>query len=62
MNNLTLVTTENFGSVECNFYKNKNDTILFTREQISKALGYAAPSKAIRKNIFDILTERSKTK
>lgn len=49
MNNLKLVTTENFGNLECNFYRNMNDDILLTREQIGQALEYADPSKAIRK-------------
>ena len=49
MNNLKLVTTEKFGNLECNFYRNMNDDILLTREQIGQALEYADPSKAIRK-------------
>lgn len=28
MSNLKLVTTENFGNLECNFYRNMNDDIL----------------------------------
>lgn len=34
MNNLKLITTENFGDLSCNFYRNMNDDILLTREQI----------------------------
>lgn len=49
MNNLKLITTENFGDLQCNFYRNMNDDILLTRKQIGSALGYANPSKAIRK-------------
>lgn len=49
MSNLKLVTTENFGNLECNFYRNMNDDILLTREQIGQALEYANPSKAIQK-------------
>lgn len=49
MNNLTLITTETFNNLPCNFYRNMNDDILLTREQIGQALEYADPSKAIRK-------------
>lgn len=49
MNNLKLITTENFGELSCNFYRNMNDDILLTREQIGQALEYSDPSKAIRK-------------
>lgn len=49
MSNLKLVTTENFGNLECNFYRNMNDDILLTREQIGQALEYANPAKAIQK-------------
>lgn len=49
MSNLKLITTENFGELQCNFYRNMNDDILLTREQIGTALEYANPSKAIRK-------------
>ena len=49
MNNLKLITTETFGDLSCNFYRNMNDDILLTREQIGQALEYADPSKAIRK-------------
>lgn len=49
MSNLKLITTENFGDLQCNFYRNMNDDILLTREQIGTALEYADPSKAIQK-------------
>lgn len=49
MSNLKLVTTENFGNLECNFYRNMNDGILLTREQIGQALEYMDPAKAIQK-------------
>lgn len=49
MNNLKLITTENFGDLQCNFYRNMNDDILLTREQIGSALEYADPAKAIQK-------------
>lgn len=47
MNNLKLITTETFGDLSCNFYRNMNDDILLTREQIGQALKYADPQKAI---------------
>ena len=49
MNNLKLITTETFNNLPCNFYRNINDDILLTREQIGQALEYTDPSKAIRK-------------
>lgn len=49
MSNLQLITTENFGDLSCNFYRNMNDDILLTREQIGSALEYSNPSKAIQK-------------
>lgn len=49
MSNLKLITTEKFGEIECNFYRNRNDEILLTREQVGTALEYSNPSKAIRK-------------
>ena len=48
MGNLKLVTTKNFGNLECNFYRNMNDDILLTREQIGQALEYSNPSTAIK--------------
>lgn len=52
MSNLTLITTEDFNNLSCNFYRNMNDDILLTREQIGQALEYVDPSKAIRKIHF----------
>ena len=49
MGNLRLITTETFGNVDCNFYRNMNDDILLTREQIGTALEYSNPRKAINK-------------
>lgn len=46
--NLKLITTEKFGDLNCNFYRNLNDDILLTREQVGQALEYAKPSKAIQ--------------
>lgn len=47
MSNLKLITTEKFGDLNCNFYRNMNNDILLTREQIGSALEYANPQKAI---------------
>ena len=49
MTTLKLITTENFGDLQCNFYRNMNDDVLLTREQIGTALEYSDPSKAIQK-------------
>lgn len=49
MTSLKLITTENFGDLQCKFYRNMNDDILLTREQIGSALEYSNPSKAIQK-------------
>ena len=47
MANLKLITTETFGDLSCNFYRNTNDDILLTREQIGRALEYKRPDDAI---------------
>ena len=49
MSNLKLITTENFGDLSCNFYRNMNDDILLTREQIGTALEYSYPDDALSK-------------
>ncbi|RHP47029.1 hypothetical protein [Clostridium sp. AF32-12BH] len=46
---LTLIITESFGDLSCNFYKDNSDDILLTKEQIGQALEYANPIKAIQK-------------
>lgn len=46
-NNLKLITTETFGDLPCNFYRNINDDILLTREQIDTALEYKNPDVAL---------------
>lgn len=48
-NNLKLITTEAFGDLSCNFYRNMNDDILLTREQIGQALEYKYPDDALSK-------------
>lgn len=49
MNDLQLVKSKPFGTIECNFYENPSKEIFMTREQIGTALGYAEPRTAIRK-------------
>lgn len=49
MSNLKLITTEKFGDLDCNFYRNMNDDILLTREQIGTALEYVYPDDALSK-------------
>lgn len=49
MENLTLITTEKFGDIDCEFYKNTKNEMFLTREQVGVALGYANPQKAIEK-------------
>lgn len=55
MNNLKLVTTENFedsvvkNGIPCDFWKDVNEEYFITREQIGRALGYSNPQKAIQK-------------
>lgn len=67
MSNLTLITTETFNNLSCNFYRNMNDDILLTREQIGQALEYADPIKAIQnihtkhKDRLDQMSVRIKT-
>ena len=46
-NNLKLITMETFGDLSCNFYRNMNDDILLTREQIGLALEYKNPSSSM---------------
>ena len=49
MTNLKLITTETFENLSCNFYRNMNDDILLTREQIGIALEYSNPDVALSK-------------
>lgn len=48
MSDLQLIKSENFGAVECDFYR-KDDEICMTRKQIGEALGYNKPQLAIDK-------------
>lgn len=47
MNTLQLVKSENFGSVQCDFYGNGKNEFYMTREQVGQALEYGTPRKAI---------------
>lgn len=49
MSNLALVKSEDFGSVQCDFYKDNKNEVWMTREQIGAALEYADPRVAIAK-------------
>lgn len=49
---LKLITTEKFGDLDCDFYRNLNDDVLLTREQVGMALEYSDASRAIRKIHF----------
>nr|DAG77123.1 MAG TPA: BRO family protein [Caudoviricetes sp.] len=49
MSNLILITTETFNNLPYNFYRNMNDDILLTREQIGQALEYVYPDDALSK-------------
>src|SRR5690606_10453901 len=45
--NLQLIKTENFGTIQCDFWEDEQGNILMTREQIGKALEYSDTQKAI---------------
>lgn len=50
MTNLQLVKSENFGSVQCDFYGNGKNEFYMTREQIGRSLEYKTdPANAIAK-------------
>lgn len=49
MKSLSLITSESFGTITCDFYKNQHDELFMTREQIGQALGYGDPIRAISK-------------
>ncbi|WP_408956195.1 phage antirepressor KilAC domain-containing protein [Natroniella sp. ANB-PHB2] len=48
MSNLSLVKSEDFKGVRCDFHKSNND-IWMTRRQIGEALDYAQPNNAVKK-------------
>ena len=47
MSNLSLVKSEEFNGVRCDFHKSEND-VWMTRRQIGKSLGYSNPTASIR--------------
>lgn len=47
MSGLTKIKSERFGDIVCDFWKNENDEIFMTSEQLGRALGYADPRKSI---------------
>ena len=49
VDNLTLIKSEQFGEIQCDFYGNKKDEVFMTREQIGSALEYTDPKVAITK-------------
>lgn len=55
MSNLQLIKSKKFNGIKCDFYKNENQEILLTRQQIGEALGYKNPQNAI-----DVLHSRHK--
>lgn len=46
---MELLTKENFGELEVSFYKDENNDVFMTRNQIGTALGYADPQRAMNK-------------
>lgn len=46
-NNLELIKKENYNGVECDFWKDENNNIYMTSEQLGRALGYANPRISI---------------
>jgi hypothetical protein len=44
---LSLVRSESFGAVVCDFWESKDGVILMTAEQLGAVLGYADPAKGI---------------
>jgi prophage antirepressor-like protein len=55
MNELSLIKSESFGNVQCDFWKNENGDILMTIAQLAQALDYADKSgveKIIQRNEY----------
>ena len=48
-NELTLLTKENFGGIELDFYRNTENEIFMTAKQLGEALEYAYPQRSIDK-------------
>lgn len=47
MNDLVLYKSENFQDIECDLYRNEDNEIFMTSEQLGMVLGYSNPQKAI---------------
>jgi prophage antirepressor-like protein len=52
MNNLAIVKSENFGQVQCDFWKDEQGNIYMTAKQLGEALGYSNPVTGIN-NVVD---------
>lgn len=53
--NLTLIKSENFGNVQCDFWQNENDNVFMTINQLAQALEYADKSgveKIVQRNEY----------
>src|SRR5690606_7017995 len=48
---LSIVKSEQFGNVQCDFWRNENGEVFMTTEQLGSALGYSQPKAAISKLI-----------
>lgn len=48
-NELILLSKENFGGIELDFYRNNENEIFMTAKQLGEALGYSIPRQAINK-------------
>ncbi|CUB52299.1 hypothetical protein BN2127_JRS10_01767 [Bacillus subtilis] len=46
--NVSIIRSESFGNVVCDFYQNEENEIFMTRNQIGQALEYVNPNDAIR--------------
>lgn len=49
MSKLSLVKSEMFGDVQCDFYRTDEKSVCMTTEQLGQALGYEFPKQAISK-------------
>jgi prophage antirepressor-like protein len=54
MDNLALAKSENFGNVQCDFWRNDNGQVFMTNAQLAQSLGYAS------KDAFKSLLSRNK--
>jgi len=47
VSDLVLFKSENFQGIECDFWKNENDDVFMTSEQLGMVLGFSDPSKGV---------------